>query len=87
MTVANPVTISEFVSKLIDKYLHRRFMRATVTGNDSNQVYVRRIGFTEADTSSYPKLSDVSVSASDEVLMIDITGQGNWVVIGKIIHN
>jgi len=58
-----------------------------VTENDTDQVSVRRLGFSTADGQSYPKLGGVTVIADDEVLMLDLTGGGAWIVLGKIVHN
>ena len=67
---------------------HRtRHMRAVVTGNDTNQVFIQRNGFTTPDGQSYAKLAGVTVSADDEVAMIDLTGNGGWIVLGKIMRN
>lgn len=64
-----------------------RFVRATVDSLDVDQVNVTRPGFTTADGQSYPKIDGVTVVGGDEVLMIDMTGRGGWLVLGKILRN
>lgn len=72
----------------LDTSAHRqRHMRATVVDNDTNQVFIRRNGFITQDGQSYPKLSGVSVVADDEVAMVDLTGNGGWIILGKIVRN
>lgn len=79
------------LSTLLDAVTHEhwsgRLMRAIVESNDGSQVYIRRPGYATADAQSYPKLAGVSPSGGDEVLIIDVTGKGGWVVLGQILRN
>jgi hypothetical protein len=60
---------------------------ATVVGNTSNEVQVTWNTPGGDMTRTFPKLSGVTVIADDIVMMVDATGNGGWVVIGKVIHN
>lgn len=72
----------------LDKESHRmRHMRAIVVSNDTNQVFIQRNGYTDPDGQSYAKLFGVTVVADDEVAMVDITGNGGWIILGKILRN
>ena len=80
-------TIADWVAEAVERWHRGVVMRAIVTGNNSNEVNIRREGYTNADARSYPKLAGVSVAAGDEVIMIDVTGRGGWVVLGKVVRN
>jgi hypothetical protein len=80
-------SVAEAIGAAIDRNHAATFVRAIVTGNDTNQVNVRRPGFTNADGQSYPKLDGVTVVADDEVLLMDVSGRGGWLVLGKIVRN
>lgn len=72
-----------------DIAMHRQTHRlATVVGNTSNEV---RVSWNtvrgDEMTRTFPKLSGVTVVANDTVLMVDATGDGGWVILGKVIHN
>lgn len=61
---------------------------ATVVANDTNQIQVSwNTPGGASVTKTFPKLSGVVVAAADVVLMVDATGQGGWIVLGKVIHN
>jgi hypothetical protein len=79
--------VSDAIATAISRFHSDVFTRAIVTGNDTNQVNVRRPGYTDPDGQSYPKLDGVTVSADDEVLLVDVTGRGGWLVLGKILRN
>jgi hypothetical protein len=78
--------LAEGIKSEVDRLHRARFVRAVVTGNDTNQVFIRRTGFAAADEQSYPTL-DATLLATDEVVAVDLTGSGGWVVLGKILRN
>jgi len=75
-------------AQILDLSGHRaRHMRAVVDSNDTDQVFIIRSGFIIPDGQSYAKLDGVTVIAGDEVAMVDLTGNGGWIVFGKILRN
>jgi hypothetical protein len=80
-------SIPGYVSDKLRDAFGQRLRIAIVDSNDTNQVFVRQVGYTTPDPVSYPKLSGVSVSANDEVLIIDLTGTGQYLVLGKVVRN
>jgi hypothetical protein len=80
-------SVAEAIGDAITRNHQATVTRAIVTGNDTNQVNVRRPGYASADGQSYPKLEGTTVVADDEVLLLDVTGRGGWIVLGKIVRN
>ena len=72
---------------IVDLSHRARIKRAIVTGNNSNEVYVKDVGYATAYAQSFAKLSGVVVVPGDVVLMLDVTGTGGWIILGPIVSN
>lgn len=79
--------IPQHVATRIREAWQGRVRIGTVTASDGVQWYVKRPGFAAADPVSYPVIDGPVVAPADEVLMIDVTGSGGFVVLGKVLHN
>lgn len=79
------MNIMDAVQKLVQKELDNTMFLATVTANDGNQVFIKRVGATVPDTQSYAKLAGLTVAVTDVVIVLRVSG--GLIVLGKVTHN
>lgn len=72
------------VVKNVRQENEEQITRAVVVANVGNQVELKRMGASDKDPTSWPKLSGVTVVVGDEVLIVK-TG-GGFIVIGKVLR-
>lgn len=80
----NTKSVIKEVVKNVRQENEEQITRGIVTGNVGNQVTLKRLGATDADPTSWPKMSGVTVTAGDEVLIVK--SGGGFIVIGKVLR-